>query len=253
VERVETSAQIAVRPLSELEDLREAVRLQQRVWNFADNELVPLRMFVVATKIGGQVLGAFDGERMAGFCLAIPALKQRGGLYLHSHMLGVDREYRDRHVGRALKLAQRADALSRGIKLIEWTFDPLEIKNAYFNLVRLGAVVRRYVYNQYGVTASPLHGGLPTDRCVAEWWIDSARVKALASGQPVEAPQAEARIEVPAEIETLRRERPEEARRIQSAVGEQFAECFSSRRLAAIGFERSQNAGTYLLGRWHSV
>ena len=89
-------------------------------------------------------------------------------------------------VGRTLKLTQRDDALRRGIELIEWTFDPLEIKNAFFNMERLGAIVRRYVPNQYGTTSSPLHGGLPTDRCIAEWWISSPRVKAILAGQPFE-------------------------------------------------------------------
>ncbi len=252
MERVETGADISIRPLTELEDLREAVRLQQRVWNFADVEVTPLANFVVASQTGGQVLGAFSGGAMVGFCLAFAAVKARGGLYLHSHMLGVAEEYRDRHIGRALKLAQRADALKRDMKLIEWTFDPLQLKNAHFNVARLGAVVRRYVPNRYGLTGNPLDGGLPSDRCVAEWWIDSARVAALASGQPVEAPQVEERIEVPVAIDALRREQPEEALRIQSAVGEQFNECFT-RRLAVIGFERSDTAGTYLLGRWHSV
>jgi predicted GNAT superfamily acetyltransferase len=252
VEPIEAGAGISIRPLTAVEELKQAVELQQAVWHFADAELIPLRLFVVATKIGGQVLGAFDGQRMAGFCLAIPGLKQRGGGYLHSHMLGVSPEYRDRGIGRALKLAQREDALARRIKLIEWTFDPLEIKNAHLNLARLGALVRRYVLNQYGITASPLHGGLPTDRCVAEWWLASPRVEALAAGKEVQTPRAEERIEVPANIDALRRERPEEARRIQKAIGEQFVEFFA-RRLVVVGFERSSGAGAYLLGRWHSV
>ena len=115
--------------------------------------------------------------------MAIPGLKPGGKTYLHSHMLGVLPEYRNARVGRALKLAQRDDALSRGIDLIEWTFDPLEIKNAFFNMERLGAIVRRYVPNQYGTTSSPLHGGLPTDRCIAEWWISSPRVNGRLGGQ----------------------------------------------------------------------
>ncbi len=86
-------------------------------------------------------------------------------------MLGVLPEYRNPGLGRALKMQQKEDALARGIDLIEWTFDPLDMKNAYFNIERLGAIVRRYVRNQYGVSSSILHGGLPTDRCVAEWWI----------------------------------------------------------------------------------
>ena len=83
-------------------------------------------------------------------------------------MLGVRAEFRDCGVGRRLKLAQREDALTRGIDLIEWTFDPLEIKNAYLNIEKLGAIARRYNVDQYGSSASPLQGGLPTDRLIAE-------------------------------------------------------------------------------------
>ena len=164
---------ITIRALTTHPEFNAAVRLQQEIWGFDEIELLPVRLFVVATKIGGQAFGAYDGERMVGFCLAIPGLKPGGKYYLHSHMLGVRREYRNAGVGRMLKLRQREDALSRGIDLIEWTFDPLEIKNAYFNMERLGAIVRRYVLNQYGTTSSHLHGGLPTDRCTAEWWLDS--------------------------------------------------------------------------------
>jgi predicted GNAT superfamily acetyltransferase len=122
--------------------------------------------FVVVTKVGGQAFGAYDGDAMVGFLLRHPGIEARRRPYLHSHMLGVLPEYRERGVGRMLKLRQREDALARGIGLIEWTFDPLELKNAFFNMERLGAIVRRYVENQYGITTSPLHGGLPTDRCV---------------------------------------------------------------------------------------
>ena len=98
-------------------------------------------------------------------------------------MMGVLPEYRNRGVGRLLKLAQRDDAIKTGINLIEWTFDPLELKNAFFNIERLGAIVRRYVPNQYGTTTSHLHGGLPTDRCVAEWHVSSIRVADILSGE----------------------------------------------------------------------
>src|SRR4029077_12559742 len=188
---------IETRALTTHAEFNDAVRLQQEIWGFKDVELLPLRLFVVATKIGGQAFGAFDGKRMVGFCLSIPGLKSGAKSYLHSHMLGVLPGYRDSGVGRSLKLAQRDDARGRGIDLIEWTFDPLEIKNAYFNMERLGAVVRRYVRNQYGTTTSPLHGGLPTDRCVAEWWIGTPRVKAIVDGAPQAArPQILERISV---------------------------------------------------------
>src|SRR2546423_13826723 len=184
---------IEVARLTTQPEFKTAVDLQRTIWGFADLELLPVRLFVVATKIGGQALGAFDGDRMIGFCLAIPGLKPGAKGYLHSHMLGVLPEYNNRGAGRLLKLAQREDALERHIDLIEWTFDPLELKNAYFNIEKLGAVVRRYVLNQYGTTTSHLHGGLPTDRCVAEWWSASPRAKAIIAGEEVQRNPVEAR------------------------------------------------------------
>ncbi|HTR36000.1 MAG TPA: GNAT family N-acetyltransferase [Bryobacteraceae bacterium] len=242
---------IEIRPLTAHAELQEAVRLQKQTWGFEDVELIPLRLFVVATKIGGQVFGAFDGKKMIGFCLAIPGLKAGGKTYLHSHMLAVAPEYRNAGVGRSLKLAQRDDALARGIELMEWTFDPLEIKNAFFNMERLGAIVRRYVLNQYGTTSSPLHGGLPTDRCTAEWWLKSARVEAILAGQPLKRNPIETRIAVPSDIATIRNADPKRALAIQTKVSDEFRAGFA-RGLAVIGFEKSEQAGTYLLGKWES-
>lgn len=240
---------IEIRVLSRTEEFEQAVELQREIWGFHELELLPVRFFVVASSVGGQTFGAYDGDRMVGFLLAIPGLKPAGKLYLHSHMTGVLEAYRNRGVGRMLKLRQRDDALARGFDLVEWTFDPLELKNAYFNIERLGAVVRRYVLNQYGRTSSRLHGGLPTDRCVAEWWIRHPRVEALISGRPLPRPAVEARIEVPIEISRLRAEDPREARRIQEKVSARFLELLGA-GLAVIGFERAPSAGVYLLGRW---
>jgi len=227
------------------------VRLQKEIWGFEDVELLPLRLFVVANKIGGEALGAFDDGRMIGFCLAIPGLKPGGKSYLHSHMLGVLPEYRDARVGRRLKLAQRDAALARGVELIEWTFDPLEIKNAFFNMERLGAIVRRYVPNQYGTTTSPLHGGLPTDRCIAEWWIASPRARAIVAGEEFPRNPVEMRVAIPADIAEIRANDPRRARDIQQKASEQFQSAFD-RGLAVIGFEKSKEAGTYLFGQWES-
>jgi len=239
---------IELRPLTQSREFQEAVELQKRIWGFDDIELLPARLFVVAIKVGGQAFGAYDGGRMIGFLISIPGLKPGGRSYLHSHMLGVLPDYRNQGVGRMLKLKQREDALARGIQLIEWTFDPLELKNAFFNMERLGAVVRRYVENQYGTTTSPLHGGLPTDRCVAEWWLACPHAEAVLAGQPPTRTIAD-RIEVPADVDIIRREEPRRAREIQKALGERLTGCFD-RGLAVIGFERSARAGTYLLGRW---
>lgn len=240
---------ITIRQLREHEEFAEVVRLQQEIWGFQDVELLPLRLFVVADKIGGQVLGAFDADRMVAFCLCIPGLKSGGKLYLHSHMLGVLPEYRNTGLGRRMKLTQRQYALAQGVDLIEWTFDPLEIRNAFFNIERLGAIVRRYVPNQYGTTTSHLHGGLPTDRLVAEWWIGSPRVQAFCEGQPFQRSMTDARIAVPENIGYLREHDAVRAREIQTDVGSQFQQYFSA-GLAVIGYERNDQGGAYLLGQW---
>jgi predicted GNAT superfamily acetyltransferase len=239
---------IEIRQLFERQEFEDAVHLQKVVWGFSDVELLPVRLFVVANKVGGHSFGAYDGGRMVGFCLAIVGLKPGGHSYLHSHMLGVLPGYRNHGIGRRMKLAQREEALRRGIDLIEWTFDPLELKNAFLNLERLGAIIRRYVENQYGMTSSPLHGGLPTDRCTAEWWIDSPRVGAILGGESWPREVVD-RVEVPVAIEALRREDPKCARQIQKGVGDRLQSSFD-RGLAVIGFERGEKEGAYLLGPW---
>ena len=209
---------IDIRQLKELDEFATVLRLQREIWGFKDIELLPERLFVVADKIGGQLLGAFDEDRMVAFCLCIPGLKPGGKFYLHSHMLGVLQEYRNYGLGRRLKLEQRKWALDREVNLIEWTFDPLQLKNAFFNIERLGAIVRRYVKNQYGMTTSHLHAGLPTDRLVPEWWIRSPRVNAIVDGRPFKRPATEAAITVPADIDEILKADPQRAQEIQAAV-----------------------------------
>src|SRR5260370_30838609 len=145
-------------------------------------------MFVVEAHSGGQGLGGFDGDKLIGYTLSVVGLRD-GAVYLHSHMTGVDADYRNQGVGRMLKLFQRDEALGRGIRLIVWTFDPLEIRNAHFNLNRLGAICRQYCENLYGVTTSPLHRGFPTDRLVAGGDLGSARAVAEPAGRTKEATQ----------------------------------------------------------------
>lgn len=237
---------IEIRRLLALAEFSEAVKLQQCIWGFPESELLPLRFFVVATRVGGHVFGAYDAGKMIGFCLAIPGVKPGGKAYLHSHMLGVLPPYRNAGIGRRLKLEQRTDALQRGFDLVEWTFDPLEVKNAFFNIERLGAIVRQYEENEYGISSSPLHGGLPTDRCVAEWWIASPRVEAFLNGKQAQR-RSEERIAVPGEIGQWRSEQPARAREIQRANAARFHECFA-RGLAVIGVERTAAESAYLLG-----
>lgn len=242
---------ILIRDCRNLDELRTAVALQKEVWKFTDAELVPLRLFVVAEKVGGQVIGAFDGSTMVGFALSVPGV--RGGYpYLHSHMLAVRKEYRNAGLGRRIKLYQREDAMARGFELIEWTFDPLEIKNAYLNIERLGAIARRYTINQYGITTSPLQGGLPTDRLIAEWWLKSKRVEKLLSEGCVPSTEAAIAIAVPAAIYGWKAEPDtrERARAVQESNREKFLQAFAD-GLAVIGYERDpEGNGTFLLAHW---
>jgi predicted GNAT superfamily acetyltransferase len=242
---------IEIRRCSGLEELRACVALQKEVWNFTDSELVPLRMFVVADKVGGQVMGAFTGGEMVGFALSVPGTRS-GHIYLHSHMLAVRKDHRNVGLGRRLKLLQREDALARGIELIEWTFDPLEIKNAYLNIEKLGAIARRYNINQYGITSSPLQGGLPSDRLIAEWWLKSERVTTLLATGKNPSFQPESAIEVPAQIYDWKAspETRNKAQQVQERNRDEFLHAFSN-GLSVLGYERdSAGNGEFVLGRW---
>ncbi len=239
---------ISTRIITEISDLREAVRLQKVIWGFEDLELLPVRLFVVANRVGGQTMAAFDGDKMVGFLIAVPGVKSDGTHYLHSNMMGVLAEYRNLGVGRQLKLAQREEALGRGIEMIEWTFDPLELKNAFFNMQRLGAVVERYVLNQYGVTTSHLHGGLPTDRCIASWHLKSDRVCRVVAGEAAPPVEIVEKIEVPNDIGVIRRERPNEARLIQASISERFLD-YLRRDLYVATVERGETHGAYLFAK----
>jgi len=239
---------IIVRKCEGLEEFHRCVELQREIWKEAELEVEPATIFVVAAHSGGQVLGAFDGERMVGYTLALVGLRERVP-YLHSHMTGVKSEYRDRGVGRMLKLFQRDEALGRGIRLIQWTFDPLELRNAHFNLNRLGAICREYQPNLYGVTTSPLHRGLATDRLLAEWHLDSARAVGAIENlvkDPVEAP---ARIELPAELERWQSEGSSQVGVVQARVRGEFTKWFA-KGYAAVGLRTAPGNRAYLLTPW---
>ena len=243
------SPEISVRKCQTLEEFHQCLALQREIWREADLEVEPVTMFVVAAHSGGQVLGAYDGNRMVGYTLAVAGLRQGNIPYLHSHMTGVQAGYRDRGVGRLLKLYQREEALSRGIHLIQWTFDPLELKNAHFNLNRLGVICREYEPNLYGLTTSPLHRGLPTDRLLAEWRLDSARVVAAINDlvkPPAEAPAA---IELPADLERLQQEDSALVGQTQSRIRDEFTKWFA-KGYAAVALRTSPGNPAYLLTPW---
>jgi len=244
--------EIQIRKCTALPDFHRCVEIQRAVWNESDLETEPYTTFVVANQTGGQVLGAFDGPTMVGFTMALVGVRDKTP-YLHSHMTGVLPEYRDRKIGRALKLFQREEALSRDIRLIEWTFDPLETRNAHFNLNRLGAIVRTYIPNFYGITTSPLHRNLPTDRLLAEWHLDSARVIAAINELTPDPTDAPATIHIPkpdtSESSTSLTSFTSLTSAQQSQIRSQFQSWFS-KHYAATSLRFTPTGADYLLQPW---
>ncbi len=241
---------ILIQPLTTLEQFERCIVLQIEVWGYSDGDVIPRRVFVVAQRIGGQVIGAFEGDTLVGFAMSLPGYRD-GKPYLHSHMLAVLPHYRNAGIGRRLKLAQRDDAIARGFDLMEWTFDPLEIRNAHLNIARLGVIVRRYQPDFYGPSSSPLPGGLPTDRLSAEWWLRSDRVAGTLRG---EAPPIEVieRLTVPHTIYQWKQDAQQRslARALQTSNREALESAFH-RGLAVIGYEvDAQGNGSFLLGPW---
>jgi len=259
---------IVIRSCSGFDELDACVQLEMETWGYDAADVFPRRGFLLAQKIGGQVIGAFDSETantpadvgaesLVGFAFAWPGVKiseQGPKAYLHSHMLAVREGYRNRGLGAQLKLEQRREALEREIRHMEWTFDPLEIKNAYLNIHKLGAIVCRYEVDFYGLSSSRLQGGLPTDRLVAEWRLDSPRVEAILEGRPAATrsirEKIEERIAVPASIREWKASEAdrERALAVQLENRRQFQQAFSQ-GLAVVGFTRdAEGNGIFELG-----
>jgi predicted GNAT superfamily acetyltransferase len=224
-----------IRPITDLRELQDCVALQREAWGLADIEVIPVRMLITQNRVGGLVLGAFENEQLIGFLNAMPGIRE-GVPYWYSQMLAVKTECRDRGIGAALKIEQRSQAQARGIHLIEWTFDPLESKNAYLNIVKLGVIARRYYVNLYGATESVTQQGLESDRLIAEWWIDKPRF-------PVESDVR--RVYIPADIQALKNQSARSAQDVQLRVREQFLMNFQDDYMVA-GFERKDEWSEYL-------
>jgi predicted GNAT superfamily acetyltransferase len=248
--------------------MEACVALQIETWGYDPADVIPRKAFLVWQKVGGQVIGAFDTDlpggneggpdSLVGFVLALPGIKFAGNgagaaeprPYLHSHMLAVKEGYRNRGLGVELKLEQRKLALARGIRLIEWTFDPLEIKNAFLNIHKLGAVARSYLVDFYGVSSSRLQGGLPTDRLLAEWQLDCPHVEAILEGRAKNSLVIEEVIQVPATIYEWKASEGgrERALAVQMQNRQRFLEAFS-RGLAVLAFARdAEGNGSFELG-----
>jgi predicted GNAT superfamily acetyltransferase len=262
---------ILIRSCRGFDELDACVRLQIDTWGYSDGDVIPRRVFIVSQRIGGQVVGAFDvtraenpdgrAENLIGFAMSLPGVKaeeEPGAAplpYLHSHMLAVAEGYRNDGIGRQLKLFQRLEAIGRGIDLMEWTFDPLEIKNSFLNIHKLGVIVRSYTSNFYGVSSSRLQGGLLTDRLHAEWYLRSGPVQASVAGASFHHLDIEETIMVPHQVAEWKSSEidVERARAVQAENRQRFQEAFA-RGLAVVGFRRdTQSNGIFELAPFEHV
>jgi predicted GNAT superfamily acetyltransferase len=249
--------EIVIRECTTVEEFDQCVHLQREAFGLPDLELSPRRHLIVVRGAGGFTLGAFDDERMVGFVLNQLAARRSPETGAeetigYSHMMAVTKEYQNRGVGARLKWAQRARVVAEGRRFIHWTWDPVQSRNAHFNLNRLGVVVRSYAVNYYGTDYSTVTGrfaeplGLDSDRLVAEWELDSPRVAAFARGEtPEPKGKPDAAVAIPSNWGALVREDPAAARSELLRVRAEFQAATAS-GLVCAGFERDTSAPRYL-------
>jgi predicted GNAT superfamily acetyltransferase len=232
-----------VRECTTLEDYKSCIELQRSIWQYDNLDVTPIRSFVIARRSGGFTLGAFDRSgRLIGFAHALAAFDENLKPYFYSNMLAIEPEFQNAGIGVRLKLAQREQTIKRGVSLMAWTFDPLQSRNAYLNIYKLGGVVRNYIVNYYGnQSTSVLHRGLDTDRLFVEWWVNSERVAgALAGENRIEEPVAA--VEVPRHIGEIKKRDLEEARRWQLKIRSEFQN-YLAEGLYCAGFEADAAGG----------
>jgi predicted GNAT superfamily acetyltransferase len=240
---------LEIRECTTLDEMAECVQLQREVFKLPEGELSPVRHFVVTKNAGGFALGAYDGPRLAGFVLSVPAYL-RGERAFYSHMTGVRPEYQSTGIGSKLKWAQRERSLTEGVRYIKWTFEPVKARNAYFNLEKLGAVVGEYRENFYGTdyaTAPEFRAGLESDRLFAEWHLESDKVCALARGENFPEPRPPtANIVIMNDWLGLAASDPERARAEQLRIRREFQEAFAF-GFVCRGFYRDEDRPAFLL------
>jgi predicted GNAT superfamily acetyltransferase len=241
---------INIRECTTIEELTGCIALQREVFALPEIEISPVRHFIVTRNAGGFTLGAFSGDELIGFVLSVPAYL-RGQRAFYSHMTAVRSSFQGTGIGARLKWAQRERSLNEGVQFIKWTFEPIKARNAFFNLEKLGAVVREYQENFYGIdyATAPDESkvGLASDRLFAEWELESEKVKALAIGKPFHDERSPARsIAVPNEWYRLVAADAANALSVQLRIRSEFRSAFDD-GLICRGFDRNEAEPKYLL------
>jgi predicted GNAT superfamily acetyltransferase len=245
---------LEVRECVELSDFDACIELQREVFGLPDLEISPRRHLIVSRRAGGWTLGAFEKDKLAGFVHQMVAVRGRNEIIGYSHMMAVRAEYQNQGLGALLKWKQREKSMAEGKRFITWTWDPMQARNAHFNLNRLGCRVRAYGENFYGTDYSTSHAhdpaqapGLDSDRLFADWELNSPKVVALGEGKTPEPPGAPAKtIEIPPDWYRLIQSDPQRARREQLRVRHEFEEAFKQ-GLVCAAFERDAEHPRYLL------
>jgi predicted GNAT superfamily acetyltransferase len=248
-----TKLEIEIREATAIEEFKACVELQRKVFAMPDLEISPVRHLIVSKSAGGYVMAAYDGgEKIIGFVLSVPMFYE-GRRAFYSHMAAVDNDYQNAGIGARLKWAQRARALELGVNYIKWTFQPVQARNAFFNLERLGATIKTYLPNFYGTDAESsaeqreAQPGVDSDRLYADWILDSPKVAALAKGETyLETAPVARTVEIPPNWNKLVVEDTPRAVAEQQRVKREFQAAFAE-GLIAKGFERSETNPRYLL------
>jgi predicted GNAT superfamily acetyltransferase len=240
-----------IREVTEVDELTECVALQRAVFALPEIEISPVRHFVVTTRAGGFTLGAFVENALVGFVLSVPAFSGNDKFF-YSHMTAVKAEFQSLGLGARLKWAQREKSLEKGVSFIKWTFQPVQARNAFFNLEKLGAVVREYQPNFYGtdystVGAQSAANGLDSDRLFAEWHLESEKVVALSRGHLYAEKGNVARtIEIPNDWNALVKADARAAVAEQARIKNEFQAAFAE-NLVGRSFQRSATNPKFLL------
>ena len=235
------AAGVAVRELGRIGEHQNAVALLAEIWGRPENPPIAPELLRAFAKSGGYIGGAFDGEALVGVTVGFHAAPELHSL--HSHIAGIRPSVSGRSIGYAMKLHQRAWAIGRGIPTIEWTFDPLVARNAYFNIRKLAAMPVEYLPNFYGIMTDGINGEDETDRLLIRWRLLADDVAAAAVAGRAAGVAAPSRgcvcIAVPADIESLRRENPREAGQWRTRVRDELGSALADGG-RIIGFDRTE-------------
>lgn len=247
-----SGAEIVIRECTSIEDFQQCIELERTVWNDADIGIMPIRLYMISKACNAPTIGAFEASgtsagKLVGFVHTMIALRDNHVLY-HSHLAAVLEDWRHKDIGYKIKLAQREHALKAGVPLIVWTFDPLQSRNAHFNLNKLGAIIRRYAVNYYGEGLSTVFdSNVPSDRVFAEWWVSSPYVESALAGELRTLEDKSQWVSIPENIESVRAQSLEQHQQWRTRVREEFQDKLAN-GLIARGFERESGMGQYLFG-----